>query len=221
MKLLSISLARSIWFCPILELNPKGKNLSPALPLLTNTYKFKRVPSLTEIPDFSKGVKFEEGEFKNSEGNEIALDFTVYNEGFLVDTRSSTKDSDAFLAELLTRVSKDFDLPHYEQIIRKKNYLSQIYISTNKSLELFNPKLREVSKYLTDNLLLHFEIGSIIFSADPATIVQATIPNSVPFTIERAINIPFAENKYYSSSGLQTDQHLELLNKLEDILSSG
>lgn len=218
MKLLSIFLARSIWFCPIFDLNPKGKNLSPALPLLTNTYKFKRVPSLTEIPDFTKGVKFEEGEFKNSEGNEIDLNFTIYNEGFVVDTRSSTKDSDAFLVELLTRLSKDFDLPHYEQVIRKKNYLSQVYISTDKPLELINPKLREVSKYLTDNLSLHFEIGSFIFLPDPAVVIPAMTPNSAPFTFERAINIPFAENRYYSSSGLQTEKHLELLERFETIL---
>lgn len=219
MRLLSIFLARSIWFCPLFDLNPKGKNLSPIIPLLIDRYKFKRVPSLTEIPDFSKGVKFEEGEFKSSEGNEIALNFTVYNDGLVVDTRSSTKDSDAFLVELLTRLSKDFDFPHYEPIIRNRNYLSQIYISIDKSLELINPKLREVSKYLTDNLSPGFEIGSIIFLLDPAMIIPATLPNSTPFTIERAINIPFAENRYYSSSGLQTEKHLELLQKVEDILS--
>lgn len=219
MKLLSINLARALWFCPIFELNPKGKSLSPVLPLLVDTYKFKKMPPPQEMLDVSKGIKFEGGEFRNSKGNEVALNFTVYNEGFAVDTRSSTKDSDAFLEELLTRISKDFDLPHYEQVIRKKNYLSQVYIYLEKSLELFSPKFREISKYLTDSSSLHFEIGSIIFSPDPATIAQATIPSQAPFTIERVIGVPFAENKYYSSSGLETDQHLELLSRLEVILS--
>lgn len=215
MKLLSVGLARSIWLCPIFELNPRGKSLYPVIPLLVDSYKFKKFPSQTDIPDYTKGIKFEDGEFRNDQGNIILLTFTVHNDGFVVDTRSSTKDSDAFLVEILTRFSKDFDLPNYEQIIRKKVYLSNLYISTDKSLEILNPRLKEISKYLSDNFSSHpFEAGGISFWPDQPT-------NLAKFIFERVVNDPFAGKKYYSSAGLQTEKHLELLDKLENILSGG
>jgi hypothetical protein len=212
MRLLSVDLARSVWLCNVFEFNPKGKSLYPVIPLLVNLYKFKSFPSQTEIPDYTKGIKFEGGEFRNSEGDVIDFMLTVHNDGFVVDTKSSTKDSDAFLMEMLTRLSKDFDLPNYEQIIRKKLYISNLFITTDKSLELLNPNLKEISKYLSDNFLHPFETGGISFWPDQT----ANLPR---FTFERVLNVHFVEKKYYSSAGLQTNQHLELLNKLENILS--
>ena len=214
MRLLSVHLARSIWLCHIFEFNPKGKSLYSAAALLVNLYKFKRFPSQTDIQDFEKGIKFEDGEFRNSEGDVISLRLTLYTDGLVVDTSSSTKDSDAFLTEMLTRISKDFDLPSYEQIIRKKTYLSQLYITTDKSLELINPKLKEISKYLSDNLSHPFEAGGISFWPD-----QTMRINLPAFTFERVLNLPFAEKRYYSSAPLETEKHLELLEKLENILS--
>lgn len=214
MRLLSIHLARSVWLCHIFEFNPKGKSLYSAIPLLIDSYKFKKFPSQTDMPDSAKGIKFEDGEFKNSEGDVVSLDFTIYNDGLVADTRSSTKDTDAVLVEILTKMSENFDLPNYEQIIRKKTYLSQLYITTDKSLELINPKLKEISRYLSDSLSHPFEAGGISFWPD-----QTMRINPASFTFERMLNVPFAEKKYYSSAGLQTEKHLELLDKLEKILS--
>ena len=214
MKLLSVGLARSIWFCHIFDFNPKGKSLFPFAPILINTYKFKGFPSATEIPDFNKGVKFEEGEFKNSEGDVVVVNFTIFTDGFVADTRSSTKDSDDFLSEVLTRLSEDFGLPHYEQVLKKKAYNSQLHVTTDRSLELINPKFKELSRYLSDNLSCPFEVGGISFWPD-----QAMAMGLPPFTFERALNTPFAEKRYYSSAGLQTEKHLELLERLEVILA--
>jgi len=213
MRLLSVNLAQSIWTCSIFELNPKGKSLYPLIPFLIGLYKFRRFPSESQLPDYSKGIKFEDGDFKNSEGNIINITLTIHTNGFVVDTRSSTKDSDAFLAEMLTQLSKDFDLPNYEQIIRAKNYVSNLYVTTDKSLELINPRLKEISKYLSDTFSYPFEIASIHFWPDETG-------NRPRFIFERVLNVPFVEKKYYSSAALQTNQHLELLNKFEEILSA-
>jgi len=212
MKLLSINLARSIWLGNLLDFNPKGKSLYPVIPALINLYKFKKFPSQTDIPDPNEGIKFEEGEFKNSEGNVIGINFNIYTDGLVVDTRSSTQDSDTFLSEVLMRLSEDFNLPGNENIIKRKIYLSQLNITTDNSLDLINPRLKELSKYLSDNLSYHFETGGIHIWPD-----QTTTSKPAPFTFERVLNIPFAEKRYFSSAPLPTDKHLELLNKLEKI----
>jgi hypothetical protein len=219
MKLLSVNLARSLWFFSLLEINPKGLNLYPIIiPLLVDSYKFKIHPSVNDVLDESKGVKFEHGEFITKDGNAIMINMTVFPDGIMADTRSSTNDSDAFLTEILTRLSEDFNLPHYKQIVKRINYISQLHVSTNKPLETINPKLNEISKYLADNVLgfreVIFEVGGISFWPD-----QANANKPINFNFERVLNVPFSENKYFSAAPLQTDKHLELLDKLEKILS--
>jgi len=216
MKLLSVNLARAIWICSFFEFNPRGKNLFPAILLLVDLYKFKSFPTPKETLDLSKGIKFDDGEFKNSDGDVVNISFVAYSDGLVVDTRSSTKDSEAFLIEALVRLNEEFNLPRYEQIIRRRTYVSQLYVTTDQSLELLNPRLREISKYLSDDLSHAFEVGGIQFWSDQK---EKNAPPS--FTIEGVLNVPFSEKRYFSSAPLQTDKHLELLDKFENILLGG
>jgi len=215
MKLLSVNLARSIWLFSIQELNPRGKSLYSAIPLLLKLYNFKKMtPQPPEILDFSKGIKFEEGEFRNKQGEIIDISFTAYNDGITVDTRSSTKDSDDFLHEMLRKLSEEFKLINYKQIDIKNKYISQLYFTTENKLELLNPRLKDFSECIGQIISHPYELGSISFWADHTKGI-----NPPHFTFERVMNVPFSENKYFSSSGLQTDNHLELLDKLENIIS--
>ncbi len=218
MKLLSVNIARSIWLGNTIDFNPKGKNLYPIIiPLLIESYNFRGFPSLKDRLDATQGIKFEDGEFKTKKDEIISVNLMIYQDGLVVDTRSSTKNSDAFLEEILTKLSEDFNLPYYGQIIKRKNYVSQLYITTDKSLELINPKLKEISKYLSNKVSrfnkVSFEVGGISFWPD-----QIKVINPIPFTLERTLNVPFSEKRYYSAAPLQTDEHLELLNKIENIL---
>ncbi len=214
MKLLSVNLARSIWLSPFFDLNPEGKSLYPLIPTLIELYKFKRFPSPADIPDFIKGIRFEDGEFMSKTRGLINLSLTIYSDGLVVDSRSSTEDLDLFLMEALTKVSKDFGLRHYEEVISEKKYISQLYVTTDKTLEIINPKLKEISGYLMESLSWPFEMGGISFWPE-----QTQKLNPPLFSFERAINSPFAEKRYYTTAGLPTNKHLELLDKLEEILS--
>jgi len=176
-------------------------------------------PSVNDVVDESKGVKFDHGEFINKDGNPIIINMTVYNDGITADTRSSTDDSDAFLLEILTRLSEDFNLPSYKETLRGIAYASQLYVSTDKSLELINPKLKEISRYLSTNVSsafggIAFEFGGISFWPD-----QRMANKPFNFSFERILNVPFPEKRYFSAAPLQTEKHIELLNKLESILS--
>lgn len=218
MKLLSVNLARSVWLGPISDFNPRGASLYGILfPFLVNTYKFRKFPSLTEISDLTKGVKFENGDFSIEGESSILVNLTLYNDGVVADTGSSTIHSDAFLEEMYTKFSELFKMPPYQSILRKKVYLSQLFVSTNKSLEVINPKLKLISQHLSETVEERdksFQFGAISFWPD-----QVNKVNPAPFTFERAVNVPFSENRYYSVAPLPTDKHLELLDKLESILS--
>ncbi len=218
MKLLSVQLARSIWLCHTDDFNPKGRSLGHIIiPLLVDLYKFKNFPSTKDMLDEAKGIKFEGGQFQTKDDEVITLNFTLFKDGLVVDTQSSTTHSDDFLIDILTRFHDDLKLPHFEQIIRGKNYNSQLYVSTDKSLELINPKLKEISNYLSEHVVGHgkvsYEVGGLAFWPD-----QLKAINPSPFSLERQINVPFSEKRYYSASALQTEKHFELLVKLENIL---
>jgi hypothetical protein len=219
MKLQSVNLARSLWFGRSQDFNPRGINLYPIItPLLVDSYKFITVPSAKESLDDSKGITYGHGEFKNKEGIPLFVSLTIFPDAIVADTRSSTKDSDDFLDEILTRFSEELKLPHYEDVVTRKNYLSQLYVKTEKALQSINPALKAITNYLTENVsdmgTVHFEVGGIHFWPE-----QSIVPKPALFIFERILNVPFAEESYYSGAPLQTDKHLELLNKLESILS--
>ena len=107
-------------------------------------------------------------------------------------------------------------MPSFQSIMKEKLYISQVFVSTDKSLEFLNPKLKQISKYLNQYFGKdkNFQAGGISFWPD-----QKDRKKPTPLTFERTLDVPFSENRYYSTAPLPTDKHLELLDKLEDILS--
>jgi hypothetical protein len=168
-------------------------------------------------PPAGDGLKFEYGAFTVDEGRPIAVGLNIFEDGLTAHTNSSTEHSDAFLADLLTRFTDIFQSPHYNEVIKRRTYLSQVYVSTDKSLQTINPKLNKIATFLSQSFeqtKTVFEHGGISFWADPAK--GGPLES---FSFERAAAVSFAENRYFSRAPLQTSKHLELLNKLEGILS--
>jgi hypothetical protein len=224
MKLLSIKQARSIWLIYLIELNPRGLNLYNLIKLIIEKYKFQIYPTKPEEFGFGKEIreiKFSGGNFQKDPKHNIGFDLTVYNDGLIVDTRSSTNDSDTILNEFLTWISGEIDLVPYHEVLREKLYLSELYVQTNKSLNSLNPKLANFAKHLNSLIKGHqnnpiaFETSGISFWTDPTKGNPAS-----SFRFERVIDVPFSTNRYYSVASLQTDAHLKMLEELEDILSS-
>lgn len=217
MKLLSVQNARSIWLGHLSDLNPKGINLLPVVsPFLQEIYKFIKYPSVQDMLNPKDGLKFEKGEFPDSQGNPILVNLTIYEDGLVVESGMSTDHADALLNDVLTKVDESFKLAKYEEVINSKVYLSELMVTTDKSLELVNPQLKLISEFLSNNVEQgkKFEAGGITFFPD-----QINKVNPASFRFERALNCPFSEKRYYSIAPLQTHKHLELLDKLEKILS--
>ncbi len=219
MKLLSVKQARSIWLVHLIDINPRGRSLLPLISSINAKYKFLQFPTKAEELDLGKGIKFVSGSFQKDSQSDIIIDLTIFNGGLVADSRSSTEDSDAFLDEFLTWIAADFGFVSYQEVLRSKVYLSELWVQTDKSLNALNPKLENFSEKLTSLIVGHshhpiaFEASCIYFWTDP-TVVDP--PG--PFRFERANDAPFYQNRYYSAAPLQTDVHLEMLIELESIL---
>jgi hypothetical protein len=221
MKLLSVQRARSIWLVNLVDLNPHGRNVFSLIAPVIAKYNFVQFPAKPEELDLSKGINFVGGSFQKDPQNDIAIDLTIFNDGFLADTRSSTEDSDAFLNEFFSWISGEFGLVQYKEILRSRVYVSELWVKTDKSMNTLNPKLENFAKRLTSLIVGHnhhpilFETYGISFWTNPII----TNPPAT-FKFERAEGAPFNENRYYLAAPLQTNLHLEMLMELESILSS-
>jgi hypothetical protein len=210
-----------MWSGYMSDLNPKGISFYPMIvTFLVEAYKFVKFPDPKKIPipaPAGEGYRFEHGQFTTKDGRTIAVSVNLYSDGIWGDTSSSTDDSEDFLSDLLTRYTEIFQSPDYNEVIKKKAYVSQIFVSTARSLLAINPKLQDIAALLTTEVAQPraiFEFGGVSFWPD-----QVNTMNPFAFTFERPIGVPFSENRYYSQAPLPTDKHLELLNMLEDILS--
>lgn len=220
MKLLSVNLARSIWLFILNDLNPRGYSISNLSNDVVNRYKFTGFPKADEDYDLQKGVVFQLGAFQGSKKQPVNVNLTVYNDGFVADTRSSTIESDEYLEDIFNWLSKEYGYVPIQEIRRSKVYVSEVYVRMEKALNILNPKLERFAELLSsnvegygDNVIL--ETTGISFLSDPGIIGRPG-----PFKLERQEGIPFEENRYYSIAPLQTEQHLEMLEEFERIFTS-
>jgi hypothetical protein len=223
MKLLSVKQARSIWFLYLIELNPRGLNLTSLIKPFVEKYNFQIYPNKPEELGFGKEnieIKFIGGNFRKTPGDIIDFNLSIYNDGLILDTRSSTYDSDTILDDILNWTSSEYGFVPYYEILIRRAYVSELYVQSNKSMNMLNPKLSEFSKQLTSLVVSQekqhkYETTSIAFWTDQSI---ANPPGA--FRFERVLNVPFNTNRYYSAAPLQTDDHIKMLEKLEKILGN-
>ena len=220
MELLSVELARVIWFIDAREINPRGLNLWRAfLPALAEKYKFVEYPKEMNLDqNRDPGDRFLGGSYRNAQGMDVMINFTSFDDGMVAETRSSTRDSEAFLEELARWIVKDFGLVFSPEMVRMKSYISEVTVTSEHSLGSLNPKLEKFASRLSSLVYSQsesyiYQPAALSFACDLAKGLRPS-----PFRFERKNDVLFSENKYYSQAPLQTDIHLELLNELEQIL---
>jgi hypothetical protein len=222
MQLLKVITARSIWLLPIADMNPRGKAIDTALiEWLKRTYHFQKYPSSAfDLDSETKTLVFLGGKFKSGheeDGKEryIIVGLTVYNDGLVANTESSTNDSDKFLDEALHSAAKEFGLVH--PVTRKKLYFSEMDVQLDRPISLVNPKLEQLASRISElrkELPVTFEFSGVTFLPEPSA--QATTSG---FSIERKVNTEWSENRYYTRAPLQTDAHLQILEEFETLLA--
>lgn len=222
MELISVQRARSMWFFDSYELNPRGKDIgSDLLDWLKDAYQFTKSPSSPSDLDETKGLVFTGGQFQAREEIFLAIELRIYNDGVIADTRSSTDDTDLFLADVFQSAAKEFSLPYRHEIIRKKMYVSELNVRTDRKLTTINPRLTEFASKLSELQGMRslpgttslVELCGLSFWAD-----GAPNPTVQSFRFERKHGTGFSEDRYYSIAPLRTTNHLKMLEDLETIL---
>jgi len=220
MKVRYVVLARSLWMFDLNLLNPKGLSWQGVLERLTERYKFAKAPKHLLDLNEQKNLAFQLGTFINSKNLPISIAFYVYNNGFSAETQSSTDDATEFLEEMTSWITKEYGFVVPPDL--RRGYVSQVEVECDTPLTALNPKLsaflHEIERRVKtiDGKPRQFDVGAIqCFTEDVNQMMAPAV-----FRFERKWGSPFASNQYFTQSALETGEHIELLNKLEQLLRS-
>jgi hypothetical protein len=218
MNVLFVGLARSIWLFNVSLWNPKGVSLQPMIDKLKEKYEFAQAPKNVLDTDESKALTFKAGRFINSKKVPVIVSFSIYNDGLVADTLSTTNDSTEFLVEATSWIQEEFKLVLPSNL--KKGYVTQIHFETNIHLTKLNPRLTDLLKFVEerykpfDGKQRKFDVAGLSFWTEDVNQPQApTI-----FKLERKMGAPFSSNYYFSQAPLETQPLIDLLNEFERIL---
>jgi hypothetical protein len=210
MKVASVVGARAIWLFNVGELNPSGQYIYDRLfPWLAARHAFAKVPANSRDQAENAWV-FLEGVFTSKEHGPLQVTLKIFNDGIVAETLSSTDDGDAFLTDVLTAASKELGLEFTGSMVHRRQYVSELILICDKSLNSLHPQLRQFSRAVSDAFGVTSELTTIGFGGDPAA--------QPIFKFERAAGVPFSQNRYWSIAGLPTRTHVALLSQLEAML---
>lgn len=220
MELLSVGIARSVWLFDMNELNPAGKSIFPdALIWFGEKYSFQSYPkSIAETDDAQKAFIFKTGTFQAGQ-DAIVVNLSLYNDGIVAESWASTEKTDAFLGEVLHTAAVRYGLVYTPEMVRTKQYVSEVTIRLDYSLSRLNPQFASFSEELTTifrkHNLPHFEPTGILFGQDSS----GTSYKPPSFVIERKAGVPFNANRFWSKSPFTTTEHLNMLREFEKLLT--
>lgn len=224
--------ARSIWLFDLQDLNPSGKDITEDLfDWIRDSYGFSIAPDLrtllatakgnqtgADAQPLSNGAVFEKGHFQTREEVFIEIGkLTIFNDGIVVDTSSSTTEGDRFAQDLLESATREFSLTCDEETVRKRIYLSELVVRSDVSLELINSGLAafatRISEAFSEEPKPQVRIGGLQFWSEPNEAGKHRL-----FTLERQAGKTFSERRYFSQAPFQTEVHFKLLQELEQIM---
>jgi len=176
------------------------------------------LPPSPEAAGQPKGAEFRHGRMKNAEGRAVIIQqLSVFQDGLVADTTTSTEDSDLFLRDLTEWSESEISA---RVILGRRLYVSHLEFQTAVPLEIYAPSFGSVGNEVT--ALLHgygLEAAPYQFSVVTLNIdhIGTVPPQPAPFHLERRANVPFKDNMWFSQAPLKTKDHIKVLYNLEKV----
>lgn len=99
--------------------------------------------------------------------------------------------------------------------MRRKIYVSQLNVKCKGDLNSLNPALAEFANQLSAaSNGTSFGVAAVEFWPDQTKAIKP-----VNFSFQRKIGEPLDSDRYWSQAPLSTDKHIELLERLEALIS--
>jgi hypothetical protein len=220
MKIISYEGGRILDLVPLEEIRPlQGVVLPDFLGAVHAKYEFSSKP--VDLVEAAKsGAKFELGKFVLDGVPLVIKELSIYNDGLICETYD-TRTAELVLDDFLAWATTTFKLRERQSPIRR-TYTSAFICKFDKEIESGLGKLDQVRKLLSKALNTaygwdyEYNLNRLNFMVDPMSIPHLRNTN---FVMERRLQFPYSENRYYCIAPLSTEAHTHLLEDIEGMLS--
>lgn len=210
------------------EAMPPGGIAFPSLiAALRDAYKFTIFPELAQgdIPLVQVapiGLGFQNGELEIDGVRAAISQLQLFLNGIAVSSQS-TDLSDKILDNIIALLDGKFGF-RLASSESQRSYISQIVVHLDQSFEERIPHLRAIQDIIFD--AMHPEEDEkpkltakrLSFGSQIRTIMNPLQANLMDFHIERRGGVPFSQNRYFSGAPLSTEEHIAVLEKIEQTL---
>ena len=215
MRLIKTTTSQAIRF---FESGQPGEPKSP-VPLIRamqDKYGFVQVPHTIADMNLQTGVNFFRGFFRGKMIDKLS----VYNNGILCESQQETEYNDGFLDEILSLVTSIAGLELKQTGVRA--YVSGLEVGMPDDIGAKFEKFIGAGQKITSLLKSYGQtVDDYRFSGFKMHYDQTgkAPPHAPEFIFERRAGELYSSNIYFSSAPIETKNHFELLNSIEELLS--
>jgi hypothetical protein len=177
---------------------------------------FMTYPTEPKQFEISEGISFSDGIFEGK----VIKKFAIFPALVYVDG-GDTDEARELLLELLSWGKQEFGINFSEDMIRRWAYVSDVVVESDIPLLLHvNPILNRIGESVRELVRINlreeltFQPSKIYIGIDPHT--RSTEPAA--FSIQHRGAVPFQDNRYFCEAPIPTNDHLKLLEQLENEL---
>lgn len=221
MRLVSTQLGKVAYVVSSDEAGPKDGVYGPEFErLIAERYAF---PNQPERPE-GGSLRFDGGRMVAGTRKVNVPALILYSDAVVIETLH-TDQSQLVLQDLMTWMGQAFGFrePRTKPLLLfESNVVVDFENPTHKIISTFEETSRSLSAAMkaTYDRDLRFDFSGVSIASDP-TALPATIASyfKTDFTINRRLNRPFAENRFFCVAPLPTDVHLSLLDDFDKALA--
>jgi hypothetical protein len=148
----------------------------------------------------------------------IRLDF-IPQTGFLGLVTHTTEDGDAVLDDLSKLLESDFGFRNIRKY-SERYYISNLIVEFGAEMESYINKIAAIQKIINPAMKERLGFNEDVkfermtFGFDPTLVPMAKAQFIAGFTLERRLNSPYKDNRFFSSAPLTTKEHTRLLKEI-------
>ena len=213
MQLSAILLGRVIALFELADIAPRQGLFFPDVTQeLVQRFNFQKYPKTLDEWMDPKGSRFTAGKAGATTIDVLLL----FNNGIQVDTHAGTTESRRITEETLEWARDKFGLSYMPSVVKRWAYVSNLTFSSDVAI-LSTPPLSNLAER-TSHALSEIAGDPIVYEPTVQTVGHDPLVlkyGRAPLTIQRRLDVPFKEGKYFSEAPLPTEVHIDLLTKFE------
>lgn len=219
MQLSAILQARVIAFFNVYDVSPRTGLFFPDITKeLVQRFNFQRYPKTLDEWQDPKGSQFGVGKL-----GDVTVDALIlFNNGIQLDTHAGTKESKAIIEDTLEWAKDRLGFTYAPGAIKQWAYVSSLTFLTAVPI-LSTPPLDNLAQG-TSRALSEIMGEPIVYQTYNQTVAHDPLSikyGRASFYIQRRLDVPFGDNKYFSEAPLPTEVHWDLLTRFEaDVMAT-